>query len=51
MGQPILGDCILERARDVRLANEIVEGLGAILSGEDLVAHKITLNALRDGRK
>jgi hypothetical protein len=33
------------------LANQIVEGLGSILSGEDLVAHRVNLNALLAPRK
>jgi hypothetical protein len=51
MREPILGDRVLERARDVRLSDQIIKRLGAIFSGEDLVTHKITLDGLRRGRK
>ena len=49
--EPILRNCVLERARDVRLSDQIIERLGAIFSGEDLVTHKITLDGLLRGRK
>ena len=51
MREAILFNRVLERARDVRLADEIIERLGAIFSGEDLVTHKITLDGLLRGRK
>jgi hypothetical protein len=49
--QPILRDRILERARDVGLSHQIVERLWPIFSGENLVTHKISLNALLRARK
>jgi urease gamma subunit len=39
MRQAILLDRILERARDMRLPDQIVERLRTIFSGEDLIAH------------
>ena len=39
MRQPILGDRILERARDVSLPDQIVKRLGAVFAGENFVAH------------
>ena len=39
MRQPILLDRILERARDVRLPDQIVERLRTIFSGKNLIAH------------
>jgi hypothetical protein len=51
MRQAILLDRVLERARDVSLTDKIVKRLGSIFSGENFVAHKMTLNALRRGRK
>jgi hypothetical protein len=46
-----LRDRILERARDVRLAHQIVKRLGPIFPRENLVAHSVTLNALLRRRK
>ena len=43
MGEPILGDRVLERRGDVRLADEIVERLRPIFARENLVAHAINL--------
>ena len=37
--QPVLGDRILERARDVSLPDQIVKRLGAVFAGENFVAH------------
>src|SRR4029077_1445110 len=51
MREAVLLDSILERTRDVRLPNEIVEGLGAIFPGEDFVAHIANLNAVAKTRK
>jgi hypothetical protein len=51
VGETVLRDRVLQRLRDMVLANEIVEGLGSILSCEDLVAHSFNLNALLDRRK
>ena len=39
MRKPILPDCILERAGDMRLSNQIVERLRSILAGKNLIAH------------
>ena len=49
--EPVLLDRVLERARDVRLPDQIVKGLGAIFSGEDLVTHAISLDVLSETRK
>jgi hypothetical protein len=51
VGKPILRHRIFQCARDMRLPNQIVECLGPILSGEDLVTHGSNLNALIAGRK
>ena len=44
--QPVLLDGILERARDVRLPDEVVESLRPVFAGEDLIAHPKTLACL-----
>ena len=53
MGQPILRNRIFERAGDMRLPDDIVECLGAVFAGENLVAHLKTLAFLasRERRK
>jgi len=51
VGKPILRDRIFQRTRYVRLPNQIIESLGSILSGENLVTHGSNLNALIVGRK
>ena len=43
--QPVLLDRVLERARDVLLADDLVERLRAIFAGENRVAHAETLPA------
>jgi len=43
VGQPILFDRILKRAGDVGLTDDIVERLGSVFAGENLVAHSQTL--------
>ncbi len=43
VGQAILLDRILERAGDVGLPDDIVERLGSVFAGENLVAHPKTL--------
>jgi len=47
VGQPILFDRVLKRARDVFLADEIVKCLRPVLPRENLVAH--TSNLVRRG--
>src|SRR5207249_4812149 len=42
VGQAILLDRILERASDVVLPDDIVERLGSVFAGENLVAHPKT---------
>jgi hypothetical protein len=49
MGQPVLRDRIFQRARYMRLPNEIVESLRPIFSRENFVAHAINLNGKVDG--
>jgi len=51
MGQAILRHRILEGARDVGLADQIVKRLWPIFSRENFVAHALNLNALRHRRK
>jgi hypothetical protein len=51
MGKPVLRDGILERARDMRLPDQIVKSLWSIFSREDFVAHAFNLNALLHSRK
>ena len=51
MSQAVLRDRILQRTRDMRLADQIVERLGAIFSGENLVTHAFNLNGKVDSRK
>jgi len=48
MSEPVLRDRILQRARNVRLADQIVEGLRPIFSGENLVIHSLNLNGKVD---
>ena len=43
MRKAVLGDRIFQRARDVRLANQIIENLGTVFSRENLVAHAFNL--------
>jgi hypothetical protein len=43
MGEPVLRDRIFQRARDVRLSDQIVKSLGPIFSRENLVAHALNL--------
>jgi hypothetical protein len=49
MGQPVLRDRVFQRARHMRLPNEIVESLRPIFSRENFVAHAINLNGKVDG--
>jgi hypothetical protein len=51
VSKPVLCDRVFQRARDVRLPHQIVEGLGTIFSGENLVTHAINLNASAASRK
>src|SRR5690348_169217 len=39
MRDTLLGNCILQRARDVLLPDDIRKALRTILTGEDLIAH------------
>jgi hypothetical protein len=39
MGQPPLFDGVFERLGNMRLAHDLVEVLGAVFAGENLVAH------------
>ena len=48
MGQAILRDRILQRARHMRLADQIVECLRPIFSGKNLVTHSLNLNGKVD---
>jgi len=48
MREPVLGDRVLERARDMRLPNQIIKSLRPIFSRENFVAHALNLNALTD---
>ena len=51
MGQPVLLNGVFQRLRDVPLANEIIESLGAIFAGENLIAHFANLvGSLRQAR-
>ncbi len=43
MGEPVLRDRIFQRARDVRLPDQIVESLGPVFSRENFVAHALNL--------
>ena len=51
MRQPILFDGILECARDVSLADKIVERLRAVLSRENLITHRSNLIRFNRPRK
>ena len=51
MSEPILFDGILQRPRDVRLADEIVKSLRPIFSGENLIAHPPNLIRFVSARK
>jgi hypothetical protein len=48
MGEAILRDRVLQRTRDMRLTDQIVERLRPIFSGENLVAHALNLNGKVD---
>ncbi len=39
MSEAVLFDGVAEGADDVILAEDVIEGFGAVFSGEDLVAH------------
>jgi len=43
MGEAVLRHSILQRTRDMRLPDQIVERLGSIFSGENLVTHTLNL--------
>jgi hypothetical protein len=43
MGETVLRDRILQRTRDMRLPDQIVERLRPIFSGENLVTHAFNL--------
>ena len=43
MGKPVYFDRIFQRARDVRLPDQIVKSLGPVFSRENLVAHALNL--------
>ena len=49
MRQPVLRDGILERARDMRLPDQIVKSLRSIFSRENFVAHAFNLGGKVDG--
>jgi hypothetical protein len=51
MGEAILRDRVLQRTRDMRLTDQIVERLRPIFSGENLVTHALNLNGKVDSRK
>ena len=51
MGEAVLRDRVLQRTRDMRLADQIVERLRPIFSGENLVTHELNLNGKVDSRK
>jgi hypothetical protein len=48
VSKAILRDRVFQRARDVRLAHQVVESLGPIFSGENLVTHALNLNGKVD---
>ena len=43
MGEAVLRNRILQCTRDMRLPDQIVERLGPIFSGENLVTHTLNL--------
>src|SRR5262245_23222532 len=49
--KPVLRHCIFQRARHVSLADQIVERLRSILSGENLVTHAVNLTGNAYPRK
>ncbi len=51
MRQTVLCNRVFQGARDMGLPYQIVESLGPVLSGENLVAHGLNLNALVDASK
>ena len=51
MSEAILRDRILQRTRDMRLADQIVERLWPIFPSENLVTHAPNLNGKVDSRK
>jgi hypothetical protein len=51
MRQAVLCNRVFQGARDVGLPYQIVKSLGPILSGKDLIAHALNLNALVDASK
>jgi hypothetical protein len=51
MSEAVLGDGVFQRARDVRLPDQVIKSLGPIFSRENLVAHAPNLNALLRSRK
>ncbi len=49
MRQPVLGDGIFQRLRNMCLPNQIIESLWPIFAGKNLVAHGLNLNGKVDG--
>jgi len=48
MRKSVLRNGVFERARDMRLPDQIVKSLRPVFSREDFVAHALNLNALID---
>jgi hypothetical protein len=49
MGEAVLRDRVLQRTRDMLLADQIVERLRPIFPGENLVTHALNLIEKVDG--
>jgi hypothetical protein len=47
MSKTVLGDGIFQRAGDVHLPNQIIEGLRPVFARENFVAHPKTLAVLQ----
>jgi hypothetical protein len=43
MSQPVLRDRVSQRARDMVLPDQIIESLGPVFPGENLVTHALNL--------
>jgi hypothetical protein len=51
MSQAVLRDRVFQRARDMLLADEIVESLRPIFSGKNFVTHTVNLDGKAGSRK
>ena len=49
VSEPVLRDRVFQRARDMVLPDQIIESLGPVFPGENLVTHALNLSGKVDG--